>query len=87
MAAKPKNLNKFCYVEVEMNNETTMEMIDLGAIQNYIAARRVVELRLKVQPGTSSFKAVNSPTKRVTRVVKEVAVKVAKWQGHMDLMA
>ena len=30
-AAKPKNLNKLCFVEIVLNNKVTMGLVDSGA--------------------------------------------------------
>ena len=85
-AAKPENLNKLCFVETVLRGKVTMGLIDSGATHNYLSAKRAKELGMDVQPGTSSFKAVNSPARKVAGVVRDALVKVGMWQGRMTLM-
>lgn len=85
MVAKPENRNKLCYVEAQLSGKYTVAMVDTRATHNFISAGRARDLGLKVQADACSFKAVNSPFKKIHGIIWDIPLKVGSWQGRMDL--
>lgn len=76
-----------CFVDAHLEGQCISTLVDLGATHNYISAKKAKAMGLKVQPGTSSFKVVTSPTQNISGIIRDVPISVGILHSKMDMMA
>jgi hypothetical protein len=85
-ALKAETPAELMYVPVEANSVETSAMLDTGATHNFVAARMVEKLGLKLSKCPSRLKAVNSEAQPVAGIAYSVHLKVGEWSGKVNFL-
>ncbi|XP_059437724.1 uncharacterized protein LOC132170646 [Corylus avellana] len=85
-ALKAEPSTVLMYVPVEANSSKSTAMLDTGATHNFVAARMITRLGLKLSKCPSKLKAVNSEAQPVVGIAHAVSLKVGEWTGEVNFL-
>jgi hypothetical protein len=85
-ALKSEASTELMYVPIEASSCRSLAMMDTGATHNFVAARMVEQLGLKLTKCPSRLKAVNSESQPVVGVAYVVSLKVGEWTGKVNFL-
>lgn len=75
------------FIETFFGPTKILAMVDTRSMHNYISAKKVRGLGLKMTNGNHSLKVVNSPAPKCVGDVLDASMWVGSWLSSMNLVA
>lgn len=74
------------FVEVKVNARNTKVLVDSGATHSFIAEEEASKLGIHYTKELGRLKVVNSPSNLILGVSCGIPMKIAEWEGAIDLI-
>ena len=74
------------FVEVKVNARNTKALVDSGATHSFIAEEEARKLGIQYTKELGQLKVVNSPSNPILGVSRGIPMKIAEWEGTINLI-